>query len=316
MQPPPPPGYGPPAGPPHDPSSGRPAGPPQPDYGPQPGYNPQPDGSQPGYGSQPEHGSQPGYNPQPGYSPQPGSPQPGYGPDPGYGSQPGYGAPAVPGAQPGYGPPAGYGAPDPLARIAGLDHLFVQQKFAFVTNMYQISTLGPDGKSPAEPLAYVKQKRLRIRERIDFFADESQAVPLLRLQARKVFEFRGRTDVLIPTGQVIGSFQKNFGKSLLRSSWTILDPGGNPVATAQESNVPIAILRRVWGAIPYVGDIPFFIPFHFDIALPDGRPIGRYRRIAALRDRYVLDLSGDPQRWLDRRLALAFTVALDALQDR
>jgi hypothetical protein len=215
--------------------------------------------------------------------------------------------------QPAYGPGGGY---DPLARIAGLDHLFVQQKFALMVNRYTISTLGQDGRSPAEPLAFVQQKRLKIREQIDFFADEAKTVPLLRLQARKVFEFRGMTDVLVPSGQVIGSFKKNFGKSLLRSSWTILGPDGQPLATAQESNVPIAVLRRILGAIPYIGDIPFFIPFHFDIAYPDGRQIGRYRRIAAFRDRYVLDLSGDPQRWLDRRLAFAFTVALDALQDR
>lgn len=205
---------------------------------------------------------------------------------------------------------------DPLARIAGLDHLFVQQKFAPIANKYRISTVGPDGKSGAEPLAYVQQKRMKIREQIDFFTDETKSVPLLRLQSRKVFEFRGVTDVIIPSGQVIGAFKKNFGKSLLRSSWTILAPDGQPLATAQESNMFIAILRRIWGALPYVGDIPFFLPFHFDIAYPDGRQIGRYTRVAALRDRYVLDLSGDPQRWLDRRLALAFTVALDALQDR
>lgn len=205
---------------------------------------------------------------------------------------------------------------DPLARIAGLDHLFVQQKFAPIANKYTVSTVGPDGRSGAEPLAYVQQKRMKIREQIDFFTDETKTVPLLRLQSRKVFEFRGVTDVIIPSGQVIGAFKKNFGKSLLRSSWTILAPDGQPLATAQESNLFIAILRRIWGSLPYVGDIPFFLPFHFDIAYPDGRRIGRYTRVAALRDRYVLDLSGDPQRWLDRRLALAFTVALDALQDR
>ena len=215
--------------------------------------------------------------------------------------------------------PQGFQGPpgfDPLARIAGLDHLFVQQKFAPIANIYQIFTVGPDGRSGAEPLAYVRQKKLKIREQINFFTDDTQQVPLLRLQARKVFEFRGVTDVVIPSGQVIGSLKKNFGKSLLRSSWTVLGANGQPVATAQESSMFIAVLRRIWGAIPYVGDIPFFIPFHFDIHYPDGRQIGRYTRVAALRDRYVLDLSGDPQRWFDRRIALAFTVALDALQDR
>jgi hypothetical protein len=224
--------------------------------------------------------------------------------------QPGYPPP------PGYGPQPGQGPYDPLARIAGLDQMFVQQKFAPIANRYTISTVGPDGRSAGEPIAYVEQKRLKIREQIDFFTDATKSVPLLRLQARKVFEFRGMTDVLIPSGQVIGTFQKKFGKSLLRSSWTILGPGGQPVATAQESNMFMAVLRRIWSAVPYVGDVPYFIPFHFDIFLPDGRQIGRYKRVAAIRDRYVLDLSGDPQRWFDRRLALAFTVALDALQDR
>jgi hypothetical protein len=213
-------------------------------------------------------------------------------------------------------PHSGYGTYDPLARIAGLDQLFVQQTFAPIANKYRISTLGQNGRSAGELLAYVQQKRMKIREQIDFFTDETMTVPLLRLQARKVFEFRGMTDVLIPSGQVIGTFRKNFGKSLWRSSWTILAPGGQPVANAHESSAFLAIFRRVWSALPYVGDIPFFIPFHFDIMLPDGRKIGHYHRVAAIRDRYVLDLSGDPQRWLDRRLALAFTVALDALQDR
>jgi hypothetical protein len=157
---------------------------------------------------------------------------------------------------------------------------------------------------------------MKIREQIDFFTDETKQVPLLRLQARKVFEFRGMTDVVTPSGQVIGTFRKDFGKSLLRSAWTILAPGGQPVATAHESSLFLAVFRRIWDLVPFIGDVPFFLPFNFDLFLADGRPIGRYQRIVAVRDRYVLDLSGDPERWVDRRLALAFTVALDALQDR
>jgi hypothetical protein len=35
-----------------------------------------------------------------------------------------------------------------------------------------------------------------------------------------------------------------------------------------------------------------------------------------LRDRYVLDLAGDTERRLDRRLAVALAVGLDTLQNR
>ncbi|HZB49179.1 MAG TPA: hypothetical protein VE547_08805 [Mycobacteriales bacterium] len=209
--------------------------------------------------------------------------------------------------QPGY---------DPLARVATLDRFFVQQQFAPIANIYRISAVGPDG-NPAEPVAYVRQKRMKIREQIDFYTDESQSVPLMRLQARKVFEFRGMTDVLLPDGgQVIGSVKKNFARSLLRSSWSVLDPAGREVATARERSMFFAVLRRAWALIPFVGDIPYFIPFHFEIHGPDGRLLGTYVRRWALRDRYLMDLSGDPQRWLDRRVMMAFTVALDALQDR
>jgi hypothetical protein len=204
---------------------------------------------------------------------------------------------------------------DPLARVASLDRFFVQQQFAPIANVYRVFTVGPDG-GPGELLAYVRQKRMKIREQIDFYADESQRVPLLRLQARKVFEFRGMTDVLLPGGQVIGTLKKNFARSLVRSSWSVLDPSGREVATAHEASMFFAVLRRVWGLLPFVGDIPYFIPFHFDILGPDGRQLGTYVRRWALRDRYLMDLSGDPQRWLDRRLMMAFTVALDALQDR
>jgi hypothetical protein len=35
-----------------------------------------------------------------------------------------------------------------------------------------------------------------------------------------------------------------------------------------------------------------------------------------LRDQYVLDLSGDHDRRIDRRVAIALAIALDALQNR
>jgi hypothetical protein len=44
--------------------------------------------------------------------------------------------------------------------------------------------------------------------------------------------------------------------------------------------------------------------------------IGRIDRKFQLRDRYVLDLTGDPEKRIDRRLAIALAVGLDTLQNR
>jgi hypothetical protein len=57
------------------------------------------------------------------------------------------------------------------------------------------------------------------------------------------------------------------------------------------------------------------IPYHF-IFLNDGQQIGELRRRIGIRDVYELDLAADPERVLDRRLALAVAVGMDALQAR
>ncbi|HKF00547.1 MAG TPA: hypothetical protein VKG45_16650 [Actinomycetes bacterium] len=199
--------------------------------------------------------------------------------------------------------------------IRSSDRLFVQQLFRPLLNVYTISTVGPDGRSPARELCHVRQKRMRIRERVDFYADEADRVPVLHIQARTVFEVGGRYDVRLPDGRPIGMLQKQFARSLVRSSWQVLDLDGRELASVQEQSMFVALLRRLWDFIPFVESFPNLIPFHFDI-LAGGRRIGEYRRAVGLRDRYLLILDGDPQRHLDRLLAMALTIALDALQDR
>jgi len=193
------------------------------------------------------------------------------------------------------------------------DDYFVDQLIRPIANLYRISTLGPDGSSPGEPLAFVRQKKLAIREDIRFFADESESEELFRIKARAVFEVRGRFDLTTPEGERIGLLEKVFGISLLRSTWRIYDANEQQVALAQEKSTPIAILRRAIDLVPYGELVP--ILFQFTI-LMDGREVGELRRPIGLRDRYILKLDGDPDRRIDRRVAVALAIALDALQSR
>jgi len=193
------------------------------------------------------------------------------------------------------------------------DAFFIDQLIRPVANLYRISTLGPDGASAHEPLAFVRQKKLAIKEDIRFFADDSQTEELFRLRARQMFELRARYDVTTPDGQRLGVLEKVFGRSLLRSTWRIHDPNEQELAVAQEKSMPVAVLRRVLDAVPYAEFIP--IVFQFTI-LMDGREVGELRRPVGVRDRYILKLGGDSDRRLDRRVAVALAVALDALQSR
>jgi uncharacterized protein YxjI len=193
------------------------------------------------------------------------------------------------------------------------DAFFIDQLVRPIANLYRISVLGPDGASAGEPLAFVRQKKLALKEDIRFFADDSEQEELFRIKARQLLEFRGRYDVTTPAGERIGVLEKVFGISLLRSTWRVLDAQEQVVATAQEKSVPVAILRRVIDLVPYGELIP--IVFQFTILL-DGREAGELRRPIGLRDRYVLRLGGDPERRVDRRVAVALAIALDALQSR
>lgn len=118
-------------------------------------------------------------------------------------------------------------------------------------------------------------------------------------------------------GVVLGKLRKEFGASLLRSTWRLYDPQGREIAWARESSMGTALWRRFIGLLPFVGGVLDMIPvrYHFEFRQDDA-VIGQLRREVSLRDRYVLDLSGDPAHSLDRRLALALAVGMDALQAR
>jgi uncharacterized protein YxjI len=193
------------------------------------------------------------------------------------------------------------------------DAFFVDQLIRPIANLYRISTLGADGASPGEPVAFVRQKKLAIREDIRFFADEGEQDELFRIKARQIFEVGGRYDVTTPAGERIGVLEKVFGISLIRSTWRIHDSAEQQVALARERSVPVAVLRRLIDFVPYGELVP--IVFQFTI-LMEGREVGELRRPIGLRDRYTLKLRGDPDRRLDRRVAIALAVALDALQSR
>jgi len=199
-----------------------------------------------------------------------------------------------------------------LAAIEGSDRFLVQQVFRPIGNEYRISIPSLGSTEEGRPLLFVKQKKLSIKEDIRFRLAPDADSHLFMIKSKTVFEFRGRHEVLDEHGQVIGLLEKAFGKSLLRSHWYVRDPAGAELFEAHEASWVIALFRRV---ADVVSDwLPALVPFNF-VLVRNGQQVGTYRRVLGkLRDRYVLELGSELEG--DRRLVLAFAVALDALQDR
>jgi uncharacterized protein YxjI len=193
-----------------------------------------------------------------------------------------------------------------VSTVPDADRFEIQQLIRPMVNLYTISAQG-------SPVAFVRQKRMAIKEDIRFFAHENETEELFRIKARSMMELSARYDVTAADGEKIGVLGKVFGKSLFRSTWSIMDANEQELAVAQERSIVTAIIRRVIDAVPYGEFVP--IIFHFTIDLGE-RHLGDFTRAIGMRDRYTLDLSGDHERTIDRRLAIALAVALDALQSR
>jgi uncharacterized protein YxjI len=206
-------------------------------------------------------------------------------------------------------------APLVLDTIEASDRFLIQQVFKPIANEYRISAPSPDSTEEAAPLLFVKQKKLKVKEDIRFRLTPDEGPHLFMIKSKTVFEFRGRHEVLDADGAVIGTLGKDFTRSLLRSHWRVQGADGTELFEAHEASWVIALVRRFADLGPDWLSLLEFLPFNF-VLVRDGEQVGTYKRVLGkLRDRYVAEL-GPGLAGTDRRLLLAFTVALDALQDR
>ena len=188
---------------------------------------------------------------------------------------------------------------------------FVRQRVTMMVNRYEIRAAAPDG-SEGQLLALAEQKRMKLKEEVVFFADETKSRPVFSFKARQRLDTSAQHDVFDEHGAPLGMFSKQFGASLLRSTWNLDTPTLS--AVGQERRPVIAVLRRVWTLLPYVGDVWVPFVFHFDfVDRVSGQIVMVSERQKAIRDRYSVTV---PDNRLDFRVAASMAVALDALQSR
>ena len=179
---------------------------------------------------------------------------------------------------------------------------FLRQKVTPFANKYVAQAANADG-SEGQVLAFAQQKRLAFKEQVTFYADESKSQAVFAFKARAVMDLNAGYDVTDPSGAALGFFRKDFGKSLLRSTFQVEGPGY--AGSGQERNQVIAILRRFTELD--------FLPIHFDYVSSEGQPLVSIERRFAFRDKYTVTVH-DPR--VDFRVAAALAVAMDALMQR
>jgi uncharacterized protein YxjI len=197
--------------------------------------------------------------------------------------------------------------------------LYIDQKITAFVNKYVIYEANGEERGTITGLA--QQKRLAFKEKVNFYTSEAKDELSFSFRAEKVFDVHGRYFVEDQNGQLLGMFRKNFKKSLINSTWHVMDKDGTEVFVIRESSTILGVLRRTVGFIPYVGDLLslIIILFKYHFIFTDattGEAVGRYQKMTLFRDHYQLSMTDEAFARVDERVLAAMGVGLDALQSR
>jgi uncharacterized protein YxjI len=153
---------------------------------------------------------------------------------------------------------------------------------------------------------------LSAKRHVTFYRDGSKRDRLIEvLQDKKFQPITATYTVRDLRGKPLARFAKNILWNLIRKRWYVYAPDGRLLYIAKEDSVILSLLRRFLG--PMFG----LLRTNFIFLRPDSEEvIGEFKRKFTILDRYVLDMTGDPQRLMDRRVALALGVMLDTGERR
>lgn len=188
----------------------------------------------------------------------------------------------------------------------------VEQKLAPITNQYRIFD------ADRQLLAFAQQKRFTMKEKVDFYTNETKLDLAFSVVAEKTLDVHGHFFVKDSKGKQLGSFRKVFKQSLLRSTYELKDHKQQIVARLHERSTFIAVLRRVWGLVPFIGELPFIFRYHFDFVESESdKIIAKYNKTTRFRDHYELIIENeelvDKIGW---QTLVAQAVMLDVMQGR
>lgn len=183
------------------------------------------------------------------------------------------------------------------------DKFLMHQKHLAVARKYHIYD------EAMRPLLYVEREKLKLRPSIHIYESDAKKQMIVSIRPRSIIALNPKYDVLdASTHQMIGSLRRLGWRSLFRRRWEILDNTGQLIGQAYEDSALRAFMRRL---IPFGAFLK--TDFHIEVR---GRRVGIFIRKLSIRDKYVLDLTGDQPRSLDRRQAVALGVLLDSAERR
>jgi uncharacterized protein YxjI len=151
------------------------------------------------------------------------------------------------------------------------------------------------------------------RRHVTMFRDEGMTEALLHVrQDQKWALINMRYTVADREGAPLCLLRKNYFYDIFRKKWICEDMSGGVVCIIREDSMLKAFLRRFIGGV-----LGALLRTNFIITdAAQQRQLGKFDRKFTIMDRYVLDVSADAERVIDRRVAVAIGVMLDTGERR
>lgn len=132
--------------------------------------------------------------------------------------------------------------------------------------------------SQGNPVCYVKQKLLKLKEAVNVFSDSTQQNLLCQIKADRIIDFSAKYHFEDAQGHNFGAVGRKGAKSIFKAHYDVLRDG-EVVMTITEDNGWVKVLDATLGEIPVLGMFTgyFFNP-SYTLKTLDGQEVMRLRK--------------------------------------
>lgn len=149
------------------------------------------------------------------------------------------------------------------------------------------------------------------KRNIFFYKDPQFKNLILRVEQKKLLEIpKGIYEVYDHNEQLLARLENNNLTDIFRKRWYWYDTSGNFVAIIREESFILSFFRR------FLGNFYGVLRMNFVYKTTDLIDFGTFNRKQTIADKYILDLSNDPDRIYNRRVCVALGVLLDTGERR
>jgi uncharacterized protein YxjI len=103
------------------------------------------------------------------------------------------------------------------------------------------------------PVMYVRQKLLKLKEQIQVFRDSSQDQELFQIKADRIIDWSANYSFTTSAGDPVGSVKRRGARSLWKASYDVADTEGRTILHIEEESAWVKFLDGLLGEIPILG---------------------------------------------------------------